>query len=103
MFIDHLYHAVATRAEHIQVGPDKFVHVQVGLAIWCLSAIVLKRSLRSLLPLALCFLAEIGNELLDRRYSGSWNWPDTAGDALATWFWPVALFLLLRFNRRARS
>jgi hypothetical protein len=100
---EKLYHAFAVRVEQIQVAPDKFIHVQVGLAIWCLSALVLRRSLRSPVPLAICILAEVANEVLDRMAAGSWKWGDTAGDALATWFWPVVLFAILRFNKRARS
>ena len=103
MAIDHIYHAIATRADHIRVGPDKFVHVQVGLFIWCAGALLFRRSLRSPFPLMLCLFAEVCNEILDRHYAGSWNWPDTIGDAVATWFWPTALFLILRYNRAARS
>ena len=96
MILDHLYHAVAGRIQTLRIGPDKFVHVQAGLAIWSVSAIVLRRPLRSPLPLAVVILAETLNEIADRHYTGSWNWPDTIGDATATWLWPVALFLLLR-------
>ena len=103
MSFESLYHAFAVRVEQVQVAPDKFIHVQVGLAIWCLSALVLRRSLRSPVPLAICILAEVANEVLDRLSAGSWRWADTAGDALATWFWPVVLFAILRFNKRARS
>ena len=100
MGFDHIYHAVAVRIAHLGVGPDKFVHVQVGLAIWCLSAWILRRPLGSRAPLAVVIAAEVANEIMDRHYTGSWNWPDTLGDAASTWFWPVTLFLLLRFSRR---
>ena len=99
MILDHAYHAVAGRVQNLHVGADKFVHVQVGLTIWCASAIVLRRPLRSPLPLAVVIVAEVLNEIADRHYTGSWNWPDTLGDAAATWFWPIALFLLLRSGR----
>jgi hypothetical protein len=38
---------------------DKFVHVQVGLIVWLLSAALLRQRLGRLLPLVLVILAEI--------------------------------------------
>ena len=46
---------------------DKFVHVQVGLAIWSLTALLTGRRQGSTLPLAAVFLAEIGNEIMDAK------------------------------------
>lgn len=78
---------------------DKFVHVQVGLAIWSLTALLTGRRQGSALPLAAVFLAEIGNEIMDRLYLGNWNWPDTVGDAAATWAWPILLSIFLSMER----
>jgi hypothetical protein len=78
---------------------DKFVHVQVGLIIWSMTALVTGRQQGSALPLAVVFLAEIGNEIMDRLYLGNWNWPDTVGDAAATWAWPILLSIFLSIQR----
>lgn len=78
---------------------DKFIHIQLGLLIWLGVATLSRRSLRSWLPLTAVIVAEIGNEVLDRLFSGAWNWPDTLGDAAATWLWPVVLTLSLRSMR----
>lgn len=78
---------------------DKFVHVQVGLIIWSMTALVTGRRQGSALPLAVVLLAEIGNEIMDRLYVGNWNWPDTVGDAAATWAWPILLTIFLSMER----
>ena len=103
MSFDHYYDVLAKRVAHLHIGPDKFIHVQVGLAIWCGTALIGRLPLRSPIPLAACVAAECVNELLDRHYTGSWNLPDTSTDMLATWFWPTLLFLLLRFEARPRT
>ncbi len=78
---------------------DKFVHVQAGLIIWSLAALVTGRRQGSALPLAVVLLSEIGNEIMDRLYLGNWNWPDTVGDAAATWTWPILLSIFLSMER----
>lgn len=83
-------------------APDKFAHTYAGLAIWVGAALLLRRSLRSPLPLALVVLAELGNEVIDRFAHGSWLWRDTLGDMTATWFWPVLLTCLLRWKPALR-
>jgi hypothetical protein len=82
---------------------DKFVHVQVGLIVWLLSAALLGQRLGRVLPLVLVILAEVGNELMDRLYLGRWNWPDTIGDAVATWAWPAVLTAVLAIDRARRG
>lgn len=76
-------------------APDKFAHSYAGLMIWLLAAIVLRRPLRSLGPLLVVIAAEVGNECVDRVAHGGWMWPDTLGDAAATWFWPVVLWFAI--------
>ena len=78
---------------------DKFVHVQAGLIIWSLAALVAGRRLGTSIPLAIVGLAEVVNEVMDRLYLGRWNWPDTILDAVATWAWPLVLTLLLAIER----
>jgi len=102
MGFEHIYHSIASRTEALHIGTDKFVHVQVGLAIWVVGALVMRRPLHALPPLLLCIAAELGNEFMDWRYAHSLRLPDTLGDMLATWFWPVVLFLLLRYYPKIR-
>jgi hypothetical protein len=52
------------------------------------------------MPLAVVIAAEIGNEIMDRLYSGLWNWPDTLGDMAATWAWPIIFTLAILADRR---
>lgn len=77
-------------------APDKFAHVFAGLILWLGSAVILRRHLASLVPLAVVVLFETGNEIIDYFAHGGWEWRDTLGDAAATWFWPAALWAAVR-------
>ena len=90
------YEAVMAAIVDRAPGADKFAHSYVGLAIWLGAAMVLRRPLRSAVPLAVVVVAECINEGIDRLTYGSWRWHDTLGDALASWFWPLVLMLALR-------
>jgi hypothetical protein len=77
-------------------APDKFAHTYAGLGLWLGAAILLRRPLRSPLPLAIVIVLEVANECVDRVAHGGWMWHDTLGDAGATWFWPIVLTAALR-------
>lgn len=83
--------------------PDKFAHSYAGLTIWLLATLVLRRPLRSIMPLVVVVVAEVGNECIDRVAHGGWMWRDTLGDAGATWFWPSVLWLMLNYIPRLRD
>lgn len=72
---------------------DSTLHVHVGLLFFFGTWLVTRRPLTSFLPLIAVLCAEIGNEVLDRAYIGSWVWPDTGWDAFHTLAWPVILTL----------
>jgi hypothetical protein len=74
---------------------DKLLHMYVGLTIWVVGAMIMRRPLRSWWPVCLVVVAEVANEILDRIATGSWNWADTAADTAATCSWPVILTLSL--------
>lgn len=78
---------------------DKFIHIQAGLIIWLLAALLSGRRLGTAFPLIVVGLAEVGNEVMDRLYLGNWNWPDTITDAAATWIWPLLLSLGIAIER----
>ncbi len=78
------------------------LHVYVGLAVFLITAAVLKRPLRDWRPLAAVALVALSGELWDAaetllggrspRWRGNWR------DLWNTLFWPTALFLLARFT-----
>jgi cell shape-determining protein MreD len=83
--------------------PKDTLHVYVGLALFLLTAILLRRPLRSNLPIGVVILAALAGEawdVLDTHMAGrtirwAWNWHDLWN----TCFWPTILFLLARFTR----
>lgn len=94
----HLYEVVIWQAVSHSPGPDKFDHTYAGLAIWLLAAALLRAPLSSTLPWGAVIVAEVANECVDRLANGTWKWPDTLGDAAATWFWPTVLMLFCRWR-----
>lgn len=77
------------------------VHVHIGIALWLASALVLRRSLRSPLPLLVVLAAELANEVLDRLFWGQWQ-DDTLADVAHTSGWPLVLCLALRGTKGLR-
>ncbi len=84
-------------------GQDKFAHTYLGLAIWLVAALVLRRPRGAMLPLLIVIAAEIVNECVDRVTHRSWRWPDTLTDMAASWFWPVVLTLVDRRRTAPRT
>jgi lipoprotein signal peptidase len=60
--------------------PDTILHIHAGLAVLMLARLVSGRSLGTLVPLSVVAAAELGNEIMDRLFFGSWRWPDTLAD-----------------------
>lgn len=78
---------------------DKLLHVHFGLGIYVLTQLFLRTRRASALALGVLLVAELFNEMMDRLYSGSWNWSDTSTDFIATMFWPAILVLVGRYRR----
>ena len=78
------------------------LHVYVGLAVFLVAAALLRRPLRSIVPLLLVVIVASVGELLDMRDDivsfGYWRWGASLHDVLNTLFWPTVLFLLARFD-----
>jgi hypothetical protein len=76
------------------------LHVHVGLGVYLLVAILLRRPLSSVVPLAAVLLAALAGEALDMRDDvrslGYWRWQASLGDILNTTFWPFVIWLLAR-------
>ncbi|KQM76141.1 hypothetical protein ASE70_10090 [Sphingomonas sp. Leaf22] len=79
---------------------DSLLHVHAGMAVLLITRIVTGYRLSTPVPLAVVALAELGNEVLDRIFWGSWRWEDTSLDILNTMFWPTMLFIGLRLRDR---
>jgi hypothetical protein len=94
------YHAMTEGMLRATGSTDKALHVHIGLAIFCLSSLLLRRPLRSWVPISIVALAEVANEVADRLFWGSWRWSDTLPDVAYSLFWPVALLLVLRLQKR---
>jgi hypothetical protein len=79
---------------------EDLLHVHAGLLIFFATALVLRRRMRSRIPISLVYFLAIGNEVVDVFTPGhsapSWQ---SAVDILNTVFWPTLLYLLAR--RRA--
>lgn len=83
--------------------PDKFAHTYAGLTIWLFAAVLLRRKLSSPWPVVVVALCELANECVDRLAHGSWNWPDTIRDVIATLFWPTVIMLVMRWKPAIRG
>jgi hypothetical protein len=76
------------------------LHVHVALLLYLASMLLLRLPLRSIWPLAIVLLFEVGNEAYDLWHQQAHNEPprfsDSLGDLWNTLLWPAALYLLAR-------
>jgi hypothetical protein len=76
------------------------LHIHLGLAIYLLASLLLRRSLGSLLPWLVVVTLELANETSDfiRYYVSGWPWTatNTIEDIVNTLFWPTILVILFR-------
>jgi hypothetical protein len=84
-------------------GQDKPIHISAGLLIWLVSALVMRKGLRDPATLVPVFALEIVNEIVDRIAHGSWHWPDTVGDFIATIMWPCVMCTALGLFKGLRK
>lgn len=79
------------------------LHVYAGMLVFLLTAAVIRKRLRSLVPLAAVFLVAAGMEALDARDDlhafGYWRTGGSLHDIINTVFWPTVVFLLVRHTR----
>lgn len=80
------------------------LHVHIGMAVFVLSGLALRKPIGSWAPLLIVVALETMNELVDfaRYHLSGWPWTPgpTVADLVATWLWPVMLTLI--FRRRSR-
>ena len=75
---------------------EDLVHVHVGLAIFVVTALLLRRRMRSWVPLATVAFLAFANELVDFSAGDGWELGASILDFLNTLLWPFVLFLLAR-------
>lgn len=94
-----LYESLKTQAVTWVGITNAEFHIHAGMLIYLATALILRKPLRSPIPLLAVIAAEAANEYLDFLASSSWRWPDTSRDALFTLLWPIAIFTLARLRK----
>ena len=75
---------------------EDLLHVHAGLLIFVLAALLLRRKMRSPIPLALVVFFAVLNEVFDWLAGGSHQALEPYVDIANTLFWPTVLFLVAR-------
>lgn len=79
------------------------LHVYVGLSVFFIAALLLRKPLRSPIPWLAVLLAALAGEAVDAiddiRSLGHWRMAASAHDIVNTIFWPSVVLLLARFTR----
>jgi hypothetical protein len=75
---------------------ENLLHVHAGLLIFVVSALVLKKKMRSPVPLALVAAFAVLNEVIDQLAGGAQEPFEPYVDFANTVFWPTVLFLVAR-------
>ncbi|WP_077531058.1 hypothetical protein [Vreelandella utahensis] len=74
------------------------LHVHAGLIVFFSTAVLLRKPLCAIAPLALVMVAAIAAELLDMRDDilslGYWRWAASIGDIVNTIFWLALVWAL---------
>ena len=85
------------------LSPDA-LHIDIGLGVLCLAALVLRRSPVSLWPWLVLLVLECGNELADLMLDGMGTTEATVGaglhDLVNTMLAPTVLVLVTSWQRR---
>lgn len=74
------------------------LHVHLGLLVFFLAMILLRKPLKSPWPWLAVALFEGINEYFAMVTIGSWNWPDTKFDIFYTLLWPTLLSVAARIG-----
>lgn len=81
------------------------LHIHLGLAIYLLTSLLLRRPLGSIVPWLVVAMLELANEASDfmRYYVSAWPWTatNTIEDVVNTLFWPTVLAVLFHRQRAA--
>lgn len=102
-----MYNAFKTDlATFLGISKDA-LHVHIGLAVFFVAVVILRKSPGSLVPWILVLAFEVANELMDifHWYGGAWTIElgDSAKDIIGTMLWPTLIMLLARFGKPWRG
>jgi hypothetical protein len=79
------------------------LHIYVGLLVFFAAVAILRKSLRSLIPLVLVLAIAVLAEAFDARDDiadlGHWRIKASIRDILNTMFWPAILCVLARYTK----
>lgn len=75
---------------------ENLLHVHIGLAIFVVAALLLRRRMRSPVPLAIVVALAFLNEVADFAEAGPWDPLESGLDFANSVVWPAILFLLAR-------
>ena len=78
---------------------ESLLHLHAGLAIFVVTALLLRKRMRSWIPLAVVVVLAMVNEMIDYRYSPGWDVGASLKDLANTIVWPLILFLLARRSK----
>ncbi len=96
------YSDLKNRSAELTGMSEDLLHVHVGLALFVLGALLLKRRMRSPWPLAIVYAFAVLNELIDLT-APVVSLSEPFLDIANTVFWPTVLFLIARRRLIGRS
>lgn len=83
------------------------LHIYVGLAVFLLASILMRKKIRSFFPLIAVLAVAVLGEAVDMRddiaWIGYWRWWASLHDVLNTLFWPFVFFCLARWTSFLRQ
>lgn len=82
------------------VSPE-LLHVNCGLGLWLISAILLRKSTTSSIPVAIVLAAAVGNEVMDALYWGHFE-STAAIDIFNSIAWPTIITSFQKVRLRTR-
>lgn len=78
------------------------LHIYTGLIAMFGAALILRRPLRTVVPLVMVLLVSMLAETVDMyddiAFRGYWRWNASLHDFLNTLFWPTLIFLMARYT-----
>ena len=93
------YSALKTWLSDYTGASEGLLHVHMGMIIFVVTALLLKRRMRSPWPLAAVVFFALANEVVDYIRPEPWPLWGSIADVINTIVWPSMLFLLARRGR----
>lgn len=90
------YHVTKVKFSAATGASEELLHLHAGLLIFVVTALVLRRRMRSPVPILCVVGFALANELLDIISGKGWRPLEPYFDVANTVFWPLILFLLAK-------